>query len=294
MRQPALLLSTFFIAIFCLSSCPKYGGESKSAEPEIGKEYFPQGTNGGPMVYVPAGEFMMGCNEEIDKQCRENEEPYHKVYLDAFYIDKYEVTMSDYAACVDAGKCNEPGGQEEDDYCSWGHEKYGDLSKYGKLPVNCVDWDSAVTFCTYANKRLPTEAEWEKAARGTDGRIYPWGNETATCDYAAMYDDNGPYSYSCGIIRPWPVGSMPKGASPYGAIDMAGNMWEWCSDWYDANYYKISPAKNPKGPSTGDKKSNRSGSYNDTQVRLRVSYRDYDDPGSKYFGQGFRCAKSAR
>jgi len=260
------------------------------------------------MVLIPAGEFMMGCNESVDNQCQgDDEKPYHRVYLDAYYIVKYEVTVDQYAQCVKAGKCLsyhltgfEWTGQSftEDEHCNWG-KSYKD-----NHPVNCVDWSQASGYCEWAGGRLPTEAEWEKAARGTDGRKYPWGNENANCDYAVMINQE---VSGCGRDNTWPVGSKPAGASPYGVMDMAGNVYEWVQDWYDGNYYKNSPSQNPQGPTSGSYRVLRGGSWQNAQDLLRSSLRVnqfstplphsyifYTVPSSRYEHVGFRCARQAK
>jgi formylglycine-generating enzyme required for sulfatase activity len=221
------------------------------------------------MVYVPAGEFIMG-SEEGDK----DEQPVHTVYLDAFYIDKYEVTHAQYRACVEAGACDEP----------WHITYYYDNADYAQHPVVYVSWYQASAYCEWANKRLPTEAEWEKAARGTDGRTYPWG-EGIDCDHAQYSECGG---------QTVPVGSKPKGASPYGALDMAGNAQEWVADWYDAHYYSHSPSRNPQGPDSGRYKVLRGGSAVSIESCVRAAYRYYfPRPDITRNGVGFRCAKSS-
>lgn len=237
----------------------------------------PSDTKRGEMVYVPAGEFWMGCNSSVDSECENDEKPYHKVYLDEFYIDKYEVTNEQYNQCVSAGPCSPP--------------KH-DIKKYlaPNLPVACVTWHQANMYCKWAGKRLPTEAEWEKAARGTDGRIYPWG-EGIDCTRV-----NHRKCPEGGIfMKTKPVGAYPSGASPYGAMDMVGNVWEWCSDWYDKEYYRNSPSRNPKGPASGKYRVLRGGSSGNLPSHLRVSVR-YKKPPNPWstgcLGWGFRCAKT--
>jgi len=223
------------------------------------------------MVSVPAGEFMMGCNEKVDKQCFDAEKPSHKVYLDAFYIDKLEVTQGEYDACFAAGKCGE-------------NHKYIGFTD-GRQPVVGVTWDDAKSYCAWVGKRLPTEAQWEKAARGTDGRIYPWGNGIIDPS-RANYEDS-----KLGKTRE--VGSYPTGASPYGALDMEGNAWEWVADWYDGTYYKTSPAKNPSGPDKGEHRVMRGMGWGTGAVLMRASFRyAYADPNLKLNGWGFRCARN--
>jgi formylglycine-generating enzyme required for sulfatase activity len=171
------------------------------------------------MLLVPAGEFIMGSSDS-DPDAADDEKPQHTVYLDAFYIDETEVTNAQYRACVEAGACNAPA--DTTDY---------DHADYAQHPVVYVSWGDADAYCLWAGKRLPAEAEWEKAARGTDGRTYPWG-EGIDCDHAQYSECGG---------RTVPVGSKAKGASLYGALDMAGNVWEWVADWYDSGYYSKSP-----------------------------------------------------
>jgi formylglycine-generating enzyme required for sulfatase activity len=239
------------------------------------------------MVYVPAGEFLMGStNTEIDtilagcKDCKRDwyigELPQHKVDLDAFWIDKTEVTNGQYNRCVQAGACKASG--------------FADNSVYNgdTQPAAGVDWSDAQAYCEWAGRTLPTEAQWEKAARGTDSRIYPWGNQAATCDYAVMNEGKGS---GCGKgDAAWPVGSKPKSASPYSALDMAGNVWEWVADWYDDTYYASSPPKNPPGPSFGQYRVLRGGSFDSKAYLMRGASRNWDDPGLWPSNRGFRCA----
>ena len=184
--------------------------------------------DGMKMVYVPAGEFQMGSEDGED-----DEKPVHTVYLDAFWIDQTEVTNTMYARCVEAGACGSFGSSEFDDY-----------------PVSSL-WQDARNYCEWVNRRLPTEAEWEKAARGTDERMYPWGN-TIDESYA---------NYSQNVGGTTPVGSYEKGVSFYGAYDMAGNESEWVADWFDENYYSTSPSSNPLGPNSGEFRVARGGSW---------------------------------
>jgi formylglycine-generating enzyme required for sulfatase activity len=249
----------------------------------------------GDMVSVPEGSFWMGCNEEVDDQCESDEYPYHEVTLSAFEIDKYEVTVEEYQKCIEAGDCNngnknEPHYEAFSSYCNiWEPEK----SDY---PINCVTWFGAQAYCKWVGKRLPTEAEWEKAARGPDGRKYPWGNEDATCEYAIMYDLETKTG-ACGKEVSWPVGSRENGKSPYGAYDMSGNIMEWVHDLYDSNYYATSPEENPTGAKTGSERVLRGGSAgrsvdgSDTGKLMRTSYRSNDFPSLWYANYGFRCAK---
>ena len=230
------------------------------------------------MALIPAGSFWMGCNEAVDT-CTDRflEMPYHQVTLSAYYMDRTEVTIAQYAECVTAGSCAAP---------RW--RVYDDLG--GNHPVIGVTWTQARDYCARAGKRLPTEAEWEKAARGTDGRKYPWGNETATCEYAVM-DDGG---NGCGTKGPWAVCSKsPAGDSPYGLCDMAGNVAEWVSDWYVWNYYNSSPAPDPTGPDSGEARVFRGGSFSRDDYFLRAYRRNLYVPSDALINLGFRCAKDA-
>ena len=257
-----LLLIPMLLLVFA-SGCKV----KKTEKPVVGKEYNSSRTKDGLMVFVPAGDFMMGCNEQVDKQCAKEERPYHKVYLDAFYIDKFLVTQGDYNECVNSGKCS-------------ANEKLNHFSG-DRQPLVGVTWNDANTYCKWAGKRLPTEAQWEKAARGTDGRVYPWGNSIDTTK--ANYDDSK-------MGKTSDVGSYPSGASPYGALDMAGNVWQWVSDFYDAKYYGNSPSKNPKGPDSGNDHVLRGGCCSHTYF-LRVLDRKYVSLDQGTGLKGFRCAR---
>jgi len=236
------------------------------------------------MVYVPAGEFMMGSSDKSIEMYLQmfiyrrpsrfaNEQPQHTVYLDAFYIDKYEVTNAQYQEFMAAT------GHPAPPY--WDNELYNQPEQ----PVMCVTWEDARTYAEWVGKRLPTEAEWEKSARGMDGRIWPWGNEWD----AAKLNGNDVGTVD-GYVYSSPVGSFPQGVSPYGVHDMAGNVWEWCEDWYDENYYSYSPKINPKGPASGDNHVLRGGDWSMNLDFTRCASRFGLSPGSIL--TGFRCAKS--
>ncbi len=220
------------------------------------------------MVLIPAGPFIMGSDEESD------ERPPHRVYLDAFYIDRYPVTNSEYAKFVrDTGHPPPP---------HW--EPYGGTYPPGKgnHPVAYVCWFDARDYATWAGKRLPTEAEWEKAARGTDGRRYPWGDrfdsDYCNTDESEYWDTTPVDAFS------------PVGDSPYGVADMAGNVWEWVADWYDREYYRRSPARNPRGPEKGRTKVLRGGAWDFDARQARCSARNHEYPGPRHGLIGFRCA----
>lgn len=252
----------------------------------------------GTLVDIPAGEFQMGCNEAVDDWCLDNEKPYHSVTLSAYKISKYEVTAGEYQRCVDVGSCKNDG--EHPHYGSNADKASCNLDAEGKEghPMNCVSWYGAKAYCEWMGGRLPTEAEWEKAARGTDGRKYPWGNEPRPdCDYVVMgkyNEETRDYDLGCGADGTMPVGSKKKGKSPYGVHDMIGNVSEWVNDWYANDYYTSSPTTDPAGPESGVIRMLRGGSWLEhIDFYLRASYRDNAQfsPDTIATHYGFRCAK---
>ena len=246
------------------------------------------------MVTVPAGQFWMGCNPTVDTECDADQEPGTTIDLPAFTIDRAEVTVEEFTRCVDSGKCSAEGltmpfwdGEERPAWAKWCN--WGEAGRE-RHPINCVTWSQAAAYCNWADKRLPTEAEWEKAARGTDGQKYPWGNtgydaldsgvlvanvadqsakrEFPSFSTTARYDD--------GVVGTSPVQSFRAGRSPYGADDMIGNVWEWASDWHaDGKHHVV-----------------RGGSWNYFPATARASYRGRGDPSERYEHVGFRCAQS--
>ncbi len=261
-------------------------------DPDCGEDETPGeegcGDECGEMVDVPGGPFWMGCNEEVDTECIDSaDKPGHEVTVTGFKIDKYDVTTAHYRACVDAGSCTparttvpeEPHTITTEPMCNWEVEGRDDH------PINCVDWHQAVAYCEWAGKRLPTEAEWERAARGVDGRKFPWGNAAVDCNLANYF----PSGNAC-VGMTSPVGSNPTGVSPYGALDMAGNVWQWTADWYDSDYYDDAPTENPTGPETGKWRVLRGGSWVTVGMGLRCSKRGHMDPVKWDDFTGFRCA----
>lgn len=244
----------------------------------------------GTMVDVPAGKFLMGCNEEVDTACYLNENPHHELTLSTYRIGKYEVSVGEYQKCITNGACNNTGDihyrtNTDDPECNLG------VAGKEKHPMQCVTWYGAKAYCEYIGKRLPSEAEWEKAARGPDGGIYPWGNDPDIhCEYVVKADGNE--GLGCGVGGPMTVGSKPNGISLYGAYDMIGNVWEWVNDWYDDDYYETMPTKNPAGPGSGAYRVLRGGSWRSgVPSTLRASYRSSDYPESSSSTYGFRCAE---
>lgn len=245
--------------------------------------------DGMEMLCVPAGNFLMGADEN-DSLAASDEYPQHIVSLDAFWIDRTEVTNTMFELCVAAGACHK---REYSPYL-WGVRLpngtpyYGE-DRYRDYPAIMLDSDEAQAYCHWAGRRLPTEAEWEKAARGPstssgDGRLYPWG-ANLDCDHA---------SYLACKSGPVPAAAYPVGASPYGALNMAGNMWEWVSDWYDAEYYAHSPVENPPGPASGEYRTLRGGGWSSITAHLRITNRSTGKAEHSTDGAiGFRCVQSA-
>ncbi len=264
------------------------------------------------MALVKAGEFYMGA--PAGSHGLPDEQPERRVYLPGFWIDRHEVTNTDYFQFVQATRHRTPANANPA-ATLW--ESGQPLSGIEQHPVVNVSWDDAVAFCRWRGKRLPTEAEWEKAARGTDRRIYPWGDEWnrnfansasywagRTIDFSngAEWDefwlrgDGARISKERGIkgeVLTLPVGSFPEGVNAYGLFDMAGNASEWVQDWYNPNYYKDAPLSNPAGPERGAIKAMRGGSWLKPAVSLRATDRDWGTMDSRPSGTGFRCARDA-
>ncbi len=220
-------------------------------------------------VYVPEGEFLMGKG----KVRKNDDSPQQLVYLDAFWMDKYEVSNALYLKCLQAGACSEMV-SDNTTYQNW---------IYRDHPVTYVTWEQAAAYCQWVGRRLPTEAEWEKAARGTDGRKYPWGNEAPNARLANF--DGSMIHEAVSVYR------YPLGASPYGVLNMSGNAREWIADWYANDYYLAMPYANPTGAETGAERSLRSGSYNEDKNEITVTIRYRHEPQSAGLSRGFRCAE---
>jgi formylglycine-generating enzyme required for sulfatase activity len=251
------------------------------------------------MVHVPGGTFSMGSLTFFVGD--EDEHPQHQVTLSGYCIDKTEVTVAAYTQCVVSGKCKaaqEPAKEGFDSLCN------GTRADRQNHPINCVDWNQAVAYCAWVKKRLPSEAEWEYAARGGEGRTYPWGNEAPSAkrlnncggecralgkrlglgNWSVMYKDNDGWGATA------PVGSFESGATPLGVLDMDGNVWEWTADWYGA--YTAGASANPHGPKHGTYRVIRGGGwFHIDGTWPRGAYRGRDEPAIRHAAQGFRCAR---
>ena len=281
--QAVIVAVIFFVAMGgrgLLAAEPQAGQNGQHTGVETIK-----GQDGAPMILISGGPFTMGSNDGLP-----SERPEHSVTLDSYYIDQYEVSMQLYGAFLLAAKHDAPS--------TWDDEA---ATTVGDRPAVGMGWTDAAAYCAWAGKRLPTEAEWEKAARGTDGRRYPWGHMQPFVDIA---------NYNRGVWVSEAVtvvgvadgvegmsvrhGLKDGGKSPYGLHHMAGNAAEWVSDWYDREYYAKSPDTNPTGPPTGEKKVLRGGSWADLPVALRVSARMSAEQDFQDRTIGFRCAKDAK
>jgi sulfatase modifying factor 1 len=229
-------------------------------------------------ILFPSGEFVMGSPEGLGQA---DEHPAHKVYLDSFYIDRNEVTGKDFEAYLEANLKQHP------TITGWWDRKVRpDMSD---KPVIGLRWERCLNYCQWRGKRLPTEAEWERAAKGLTNRIHPWGNEPATQKMAN-------FGRCCFIMKGeilQKTGYYEDGKTPEGVYDMGGNIAEWVHDWYDKNYYESSPYKNPKGPDKGKYHTIRGGAWNSVSDYMRSSNRYGHDDAKDFYGIGCRCARSA-
>ncbi len=242
------------------------------------------------MVMVPAGEFLMGSDKKTDRLAYRSEIPQHRVYLDAFEIGKYEVTALEYLKFVLA--------TNRSPQLDWRYDGGNFQESMAHHPIMHVTWYDADAYCKWADQRLPTEAEWEKAARGSDGRLFPWGQE-----YAGPTRANFGRTGLSGPVRDRPerlllyppiisVDKYENALSPYGLYQTIGNVAEWVADWYNPDYYKTAHDRNPQGPETGTQKAFRGGGWMDSTTTMRVAMRNGTDPNTKINWLGFRCARS--
>ncbi|HUH97094.1 MAG TPA: SUMF1/EgtB/PvdO family nonheme iron enzyme [Anaerolineales bacterium] len=271
----------FFISIILLAACAPPSTPTPSSAPiatsvpatqapldlagpamTVGASYLY--ADGSLLVAVPAGAFQMGKQGGIDN-------PEHQVNLSDFWIYRNKVTNTQYAYCVAMGQCTPPALADDPGYNDPLH---------GADPIAGVDYDQASAYCGFVHARLPTEAEWEKAARGPDANIYPWGSAAPSCDLL---------NYESCVGNTTPVNKYPKGMSYYQAFDMEGNAFEWVSDWYDPNYYSVSPADDPQGPAKGDGHVNRSSAFNSGTDQTQAFNRFHSDPITQRNNLGFRC-----
>lgn len=275
---------------------PEEAGQISSSELTLGDSQV-RPADGMVMLYVPPGEFEMGSQDgevnlaleicrEYDTNCSLRyfsiERPAHIVDLDGYWIDKTEVSNTQYTKCIEAGYCTEVGCPE--------------LLIEAEHPVVCITWDQAEAYCEWAGGRLPTEAEWEYAARGADGLRFPWGDDFdgRRLNYCDSNCELGKKDETVddGYVETAPVGNYPEGASWTGALDMAGNVWEWTADYYGP--YSEERQVNPSGPSTGGRRVVRGGSWHTTPDHVRSALRTYSGPNQEIDHVGFRCASSPR
>jgi formylglycine-generating enzyme required for sulfatase activity len=235
-------------------------------------------------VLIPAGEFFFGCDPQHNGgfECLPDELPLEKQYLETFAIDKFEVTNVQYARCVAAGACEQPVYTY-----SATRESYYDNPAYADYPVSAISWDEAYAYCTWVGGRLPTEAEWEKAARGETMRAYPWGNEEPNCNLANSRDDR---MGAC-VGDTAPVGSYPLGASPYGVMDMAGNVWEWVMDYYVHDYSGHLINLDPLTEGVVYKRIIKGGSFDYNSYTMRIAYNSDHTENERNISFGFRCMR---
>jgi eukaryotic-like serine/threonine-protein kinase len=257
------------------------------------------------MIQIPGGSFFMGSDDGLAV-----EKPSHQVAVAPFCIDEFEVTVDKYKACSDAGRCKRAATSNEWARITDKERKAFDplcnareTSARATHPINCVDWEMADKFCREQGGRLPTEAEWEFAARGPDGRKYPWGDEDPAAGHLNAcgkecvawglrngIEERAMYDVDDGFANTAPVGSFPRGASRYGVQDVVGNVWEWVADWYGE--YDKSEQKDPKGPASGEERVIRGGGWNGSFASwVRPTFRYKDAAGKRSYGIGFRCAK---
>ena len=261
--------------LVCLFVAPSLSGRDSEPLPQ-------------DMVYIAAGPFTRGID---DPRASADERPARQVYVSAFYLGKFEVTHAQFKAFVEAtgylSTAEEDGAVEKQDGINWRHPEgpRAEIAARPDHPVVHVSWYDAQAYCSWKGKRLPTEAEWEKGARGEDGRLWPWGNAYDRSRANAWGGEDG-------YPKTAPAGTFPRGVSPAGALDMAGNVWEWCADWYDPDYYTTGPDQDPQGPEGGVHKVLRGGSWINPWSVLRSTNRFQVMPADRSPYIGFRCARS--
>jgi eukaryotic-like serine/threonine-protein kinase len=312
MKRIALFAFAILVLLLLISFC--FGSSKKTPLPEnevmniphAAEFPAPEHVNTSNMVLVPEGWFVRG---RISGKGSSDERPSRKIFLDAFYMDKTEVTVAEYKKCIDAEVCIDENldqikylkhGPMKSEYCNIGRQGYENH------PINCLSWEEASAYCQFLNKRLPTETEWEKSARGTDHRNYPWGDEQPGtgsvkrgnfCDISAKKSfpnvEIVAPDYDDGYVTTSPVGSFPKGASPYGILDLAGNVWEWVLDGYNDKAYSFSLEKNPYFGSAMGIRVYRGGAFESYASWLRIPKRAGLHQTDRAYWVGFRCAVSA-
>jgi sulfatase modifying factor 1 len=247
-------------------------------------DLMPTGKDAAPMVLIPAGDFLMGTAIS-NRDGGLDEYPQRTIFLSAFYIDVYEVTNGRYLSFIQATGHRLPENPRDKTLTLWKASSVPDSFK--DHPVVNVDWHDATAYCAWAGKRLPTEAQWERAARGPHGRRFPWG-------------DSEPTQLLANYLNRWrngaalePVGSHPQGVSAEGVQDLQGNVWEWVSDWYDSHYYQHGPSRNPQGPADGTRRVIRGSGWESEAPLLRSAHRLSSDPKNRNHTLGFRCAMDA-
>ncbi|MDH4081911.1 MAG: formylglycine-generating enzyme family protein [Nitrospira sp.] len=244
------------------------------------------------MILIPAGEFLMGSDKKVDRNAYQAELPQRRVSLKAYEIDKFEVTTVQFLKFVLA--------HDLPPLIDWQYDGGNFQEPMSNHPVMHVSWAEADAYCTWAGKRLPTEAEWEKAARGQDGRLYPWGNQMAGLSRANFGRTglSGPVRDRPERLLLYPpiisVDKYDNAVSPYGVFQMSGNVAEWVADWYHPKYYATAPNQDPKGPEKGTQRSFRGGSWIDSTPIVRVAQRNGTDPNTRMNWLGFRCARDAK
>jgi formylglycine-generating enzyme len=242
------------------------------------------GKDGAVLTLIPAGEFLMGTSIS-NRDGGRDEYPDRRIFLDAFYLDSLEITNGRYFEFVKATGHRIPEHPRDKKLTLWQDTTVPAVFK--DHPVINVDWYDADAYCAWAGRRLPTEAEWERAARGTTGRRFPWGEAEPTRTLANYLNQ---WRNGAGLE---PVGSHPQGASPEGVQDLQGNVWEWVADWYDSSYYEKGPLRNPKGPAEGTRKVIRGSGWESEAPLLRSAHRLSSDPKNRNHSLGFRCAMDA-